>query len=141
MLFSQLTVFFPRCFCQRLEQVHSPRNTGVLVEETNLEQVLFPGHSIIQMNNSIYEAKIPTCQFAKDIYDRHHFPRKQTSKYHKGTPQYPRKIGKSLQKYLVLKECSEIVTQLKSRTPQYLRQRYMLLTEHLNLPMWLRFQQ
>ena len=105
--------FFPQVFLPEIRTGSFSQEHSVLVEETNLEQVLFPGYSIIQMNNSIYEAKIPTCQFAKDIYDRHHFSRKQTSKYHKGTPQYPRKIGKSLQKYRVLKECSEIVISIK----------------------------
>ena len=62
---------------------------------------------------------------------------RQQNKYHKGTPQYLRKIGKSCEFAKVL----SLPSRLKSRAPHYPKQRHILSTEDLILPMCLRFQQ
>ena len=38
---------------------------------------------------------------------------KEVGKYNKGTPQYSRKIGKSLSEYLILQGCSDFVLSIK----------------------------
>ena len=44
---------FSRSFYQRQEQAHSPRNSSVMVDKKNSEQVNFPENSIILQNVSI----------------------------------------------------------------------------------------
>ena len=52
----------------------------------------------------------------------------EASKHHKGTPQYLRKISKSLTGYLIFQECFEFDLPI---TPQYLRQRHIFSREYL----------
>ena len=80
-------LFFTKSFCQRLEEVYSLRNSGVLVQGKNSEHAHFSGYSITQENISIYQATV------------------------------------------------------RSRTPQFPRQRNIFLTVHLILPVSLCLQE